>query len=371
MIVSYEQREAEVAEQPLRRPFPGRLPVPHADQFADERHIFLSQFQRLANPAPHLDFLGGDVGATRLEAGNLDTDVVEFLADLTPLYQVLGQIVLQLLQVRIQTFPKFRKAPPLLVKLLFVRRHLPIDHADEVGILASLVLALPAQPHRRFDVVREAFDPVPAVLADGASEFLDFGEQILPTALPPLNLGAAPTQFRFKAIDEFVEEADLQPGEIRSESLPIPGHLHQLGFVLGVLVALRDERLEHPDLALGPEHCLVRPTQVVEVSDQRLDPRFRVEGLEHVTPDEIRQVPDGLHRDSLVKEIQGLLVVDSETAAEPSAVGAEGLPEFNTALSKELAELLDVCSEPREVATDGQLLQTGGVESLRLRVGIR
>ena len=100
--VGYEQREAEVAEQPFRRSLPVALLLPHLEQLARERHVRFVQVDRPAERGPHGDLLRRDVAATLLEALDLAGEDFVLLLPLPQVHAQLGQVVLKTGLVRLK-----------------------------------------------------------------------------------------------------------------------------------------------------------------------------------------------------------------------------------------------------------------------------
>ena len=55
-------------------------------------------------------------------------------------------------------------------------------------------------------------------------------------------------------------------------------------------VAIVDQRNQELHLTLGFEHRLMCPVQIVEVANQRLDAAAHIEGLQHMTTNEVGEV---------------------------------------------------------------------------------
>ena len=94
-------------------------------------------------------------------------------------------------------------------------------------------------------------------------------------------------------------------------------------------VAIGHDRHQPLDLRARLEHGLVRARQVLEVRDHVLDAVLDRERLQHVGANEVGQVADGLHRHGLVEQVERLLAVDAEAAAEGSAIGRERVEELD------------------------------------------
>ena len=135
--------------------------------------------------------------------------------------------------------------------------------------------------------------------------------------------------------------------------------------------AIGHERGEVLDLPPCPEHRFVGAAQVVEVLDERRDPGRHVERLQHVAAHELGEIAHRLHRDGLMEQVERLLVVDPEAAAEPRAVRREGVPDLDPGAAQPLAQAVDVGAEVRELAGDGQIALGGGKEPRGLALRLR
>jgi hypothetical protein len=96
------------------------------------------------------------------------------------------------------------------------------------------------------------------------------------------------------------------------------------------------------------------------------DARLDIERLEHVAAHEVGQVADRFHRHRLVEEIERLLVVDAEAAAEPGAVGRKAVEDLAPRRRSRLRSAGDVGAEVGKVAGDRQIAFGGDEEARRL-----
>ena len=136
-------------------------------------------------------------------------------------------------------------------------------------------------------------------------------------------------------------------------------------------LAIGHERGEQLDLAPRAEHRLVGAAEIVEVLDEGRDPGRHVEGLQHVAAHELGEIAHRLHGDGLVEEVERLVVLDPEAAPEPRAIRRERPPHLHPGAAQALAQLVDVGSEARELAGDGQIALRGGEEPVRLALRVR
>ena len=93
------------------------------------------------------------------------------------------------------------------------------------------------------------------------------------------------------------------------------------------------------------------------------------ERLQHVAAHEIGEVADGLHGDGLVEQVQRLLAVDAEAAAEGGAVGREVVEQLHLRqLAQTLAQRVDVAPEAGEMLVDRERAVGDQEEARRLAV---
>ena len=72
-------------------------------------------------------------------------------------------------------------------------------------------------------------------------------------------------------------------------------------------------------------------SEMSQLRDQGSDERHHIEGFEHMVAYERSQIAHGLHGHRLVKQLQRLVVVDSETPPEPGPVGWKAVEHFDAA----------------------------------------
>jgi len=141
-----------------------------------------------------------------------------------------------------------------------------------------------------------------------------------------------------------------------------------------VPIAVGDQGREQLDLPLGLHHRLVRAVQVVEVRDQRLDPRRDIEGLEHVVAHEIGQIADRFHGHRLVEELERLIAreiaADAEATPEPRAVPGKAVLDFGAGAAQAFPEAGDVRAELREVRGDREVALGADEEARRLALRV-
>ena len=292
---------------------------------------------------------------------------------LFPLPQVhaeLGQVVLKPGLVGSKRFGLLREACPLVEKGRVVRRRGLAHPANELRIALGLGIARLAFGFEPPDLGGQAFEAVTAVLGDGATDLLDVEALAVPALRAPLDLRALPRPLFGEPRDALVQEVAFQPREEWPEGLAAMAELLDLGAERGVALAIGDERGEELDLAPRTEHRFVGSAQVVEMLDEGRNPGRHVERLQHVAAHELGEVPHRLHGDGLMEEIERLLVLDSEAAPEPCAIGREGSEDLHPGAAQALAQPVDVGAEARKLAGDGQIALRGGEEPLRLTLRV-
>ena len=217
----------------------------------------------------------------------------------------------------------------------------------------------------------QAFEAVAAVLGDGALQLLHVAALAVPALRGPLDLRALARPVVGEPRDARIQQVSLQPREERPESLPALAERLDLGDQPGMSFAVGHERGEVLDLAPRTEHRLVGAAQVVEVPDEGRDPGRHVERLQHVAAHELGEIAHRLHGHGLMEQVERLLVVDPEAAAEPCAVRREGVPDLDPGAAQPLAQVVDVGAEACELAGDGQIALGGGKEPCGLALRVR
>ena len=370
-LVGDEQRESEAAQQPFRRALPVALLLAHLEQLARERHVRLVQVERAAERGAHGDLLRRDVAAACLEALDLAGEGIVLLLPLPQVHAQLGQVVLKTGLVRSKLLGLVREACPLVEKGRVVRRGGLVHPAGELRVALGLACARFAFAFEPLNLSGQAFEAVAAVLGDGALQLLHVAALAVPALRGALDLRALARPVVGEPRDACIQQVALQPREERPEGLPALAELLDLGDQPGMAIAVGHERGEVLDLAPCPEHRLVGAAQVVEVLDESLDPGRHVERLQHVAAHELGEIAHRFHGHGLVEEIERLLVVDPEAAAEPRAVRREGVPDLDPGAAQPLAQAGDVGAEVGELAGDGQIALGGGKEPRGLALRIR
>ena len=120
--------------------------------------------------------------------------------------------------------------------------------------------------------------------------------------------------------------------------------------------AISHQRREQLHLALRFQHRFVGAVQVVEMADQRVDAWLHIKRLKHMAADKIGQVAHRFHRHRLVKQIQRLLVLDTEAAAKPGTIRRKGFEYLglDSCAAQLLSECGDIGAEVGEIGGDGK-----------------
>src|SRR5216684_5894028 len=104
---------------------------------------------------------------------------------------------------------------------------------------------------------------------------------------------------------------------------------------------------------------------------QGINARLDRRRFEHMLAHEIGKIADRFHGDSLMKEIERLLVLDAEAPAERGAVGRKGFMHLDARHRPQFfLEGVDVRSESAEVFRYGERRIRNNVESGRLSVRV-
>ena len=364
--VGHQQGEAEAAQQALGGALPVALVLAHLQQLAGEGHVLDVDAERAAQRGADLDLAVVDVAAPAPEAVDLGAQRVVFELALAQADGVLGERVLQLGVAVARVLAARGEVQALGGEGLAVGGGGGAEHRGELGVAARLGQARVAHLRQLADLGGEALEAVAAVGVDGLLERVDAQRLLLaqPVQAPGLGVGARPLLGGER--QAVVEQGELARGEVRLQRLAAAPQRADVGGERVVAVAVFDQRGEQRHLALGLEHRLVGAVEVVEVADEGLDARADLEGLEHVVAHEVGEVADRLHRHGLVEELERLLVVDAEAAAEPGGVGREAVEDLGARAAQALAQLGDVGAEAGEVRGDRQRVLGAEVEARRL-----
>jgi hypothetical protein len=171
IVVGHQQRQAEVAQQPLGGAFPVALVVAHLQQLAGKGHGVFGQRQRPTQCAAHRHLFGRDVAAPRLETADLGRQLVVFELALAQADAVLGELVLQPGLAFPGGFGQRRPALSLVEKRRFVGAGRVADGAHQVGVALRLALPRLAIVVEPTNLGRQPFEAIAAVVGDVLLEF--------------------------------------------------------------------------------------------------------------------------------------------------------------------------------------------------------
>jgi hypothetical protein len=368
--VRHQQREAEAAQQPLGGAFPLPLVVAHLDQLAGEGQFVLADRQRRTQPVADADLGGVDVAPAPLKTFDLVGQGGVLFAPLAEGEVLLAFAVVEVGDALAQAFGALGDALLLGEKGGFIGWRRLVDAREQrcvaVGALLALVLLLLQTANFR----RQFLQAVAAVVAQGPLQATDLDAFGLALRVQALDLGIEPGRILRQQAKAAVQQLALEPREVGPQRLAPVAPVLDLGHQRLVALTVLDQRRQQRDLALGLEHRLMGAVEVIEVADQRLDAAGHVEGLQHVAAHEVGEVAHRLHRHRLVEQLQRLLVLDAEAAAEPGAIGREAVEQLAARTAQLLAQRGDVAAEAAEVLGDGQCPLGGHEQARRLALRV-
>jgi len=285
-----QQREAEAAQQPLRRAFPRALVLAHLDQFTRERQFLLADRQGRAQRLADADLRGVDVAAASTQAVDLVDQGRVLLAALAEPEVLLTLAVVEIRDPLAQALGPGRDALTLDEERRFVGGWRLVDPGQQFRVTVGLLSALRPVLLEPADLRGQLLEAVTAVVAQRALQLRDLGARRVALRIEALELCVEPRGLVGEQRQAPVQQFALEPGEPGAQRVAIRAQGLDFGDLCGVTAAVLDQRREQRDLPLGLQHRLVRAVQVVEVPDQRLDPVADVEGLQHVVAHEVGQV---------------------------------------------------------------------------------
>src|SRR6056297_2813329 len=109
--------------------------------------------------------------------------------------------------------------------------------------------------------------------------------------------------------------------------------------------------------------------EIFKVSDQGGDARRHIKSLQHMATNKIGQIAYRFEGYGLVKQFQGLVIVNAKTPAKPGAVGGKTIKQINATSAQLFAQPADLTAETGKIGTDGEIAFTGSIQARRL--GIR
>ena len=327
VVIGHQQGETEIAQQPLDGPFPLPLLLAHLQQFPGEGQLLFWEVEGTAEGAAQTDLLLVDIAAPRLQARDFGLQLFMFMASLGEEDPGFVEIVLDPRLPLGRLLPKGIALPPAGDEHFLGIGRMQLEGAHQFSVASGLALAAPQFLFLLADLLGDALDPVPAVLGDGAPQLPLARLLRPPLLLQPFDYRLVPGQFLVESRQPFLQQLQLEAGKPGAQGFAagaqLLGGLNQLA----VPVAVGHQGLKHLHLPLGLENRLMGPVEIVEMLDEGGDARRDVEGLEHVVAHEIGEVSHRFERDGLLKEIEGLLVVDAEAPPEPGPVGRKAVEE--------------------------------------------
>ena len=171
---------------------------------------------------------------------------------------------------------------------------------EQVVLFAALApfnLTLP----EIFNLSLELFEPIAAVFGDGLPDFVAALVVFAMLFLEMFDAGLQAFEMPGELVEADRQELALELCEPGRERVAAAALLGDLGGQLGVLFGIGHQRFERADLFFGFQDGLVRPVEIVEVSDQGIDVRVDREPLQHVLAHEAGHVADRFHRHGLVE----------------------------------------------------------------------
>ena len=368
--VGHQQGEAEPAQQALGGALPVALILAHLQQLAGEGHSVHIDAERAAQRGADLDLAVVDVAAPALEAVDLGTQRVVLELALAQGDGVLGECVLQLGVVVARVLAAGGEVQALGGEGLAVGGGGSVEHCGELGVAARLGQARVAHLRELADLGSETLEAVAAVGVDRLLERVDAHRLLLAQPVQALDLGIGACPLLGGERQAVVEQGELARREVRLQCLAAAPQCTDVGGERVVAVAVLHQRGEQRHLALRLEHGLVGAVEVVEVADEGLDARADLEGLEHVVAHEVGEIADRLHRHGLMEELERLVVVDAEAAAEPGRVGREAVLHVRARAAQAPAQLGDVGAETGEIVSDRQRMLRTDIHACWLALAI-
>ncbi|OQA09073.1 MAG: hypothetical protein BWY66_00721 [bacterium ADurb.Bin374] len=369
-MLGNEHRKPEIAQKSLGGAFPGAFFLSHLEKLARERHFVLADTEGLADRIANLDLGLADVAPAALQAVDLFPRVVVRFFEFLEIDLVLGQLVLHLGCPVPAGLAKVGKTASLGGERVDVFRRPFPDVLRKLPVPAGPLLSRFEICFQPPDLRGQPLEPVAPVLGDGTLQIVDAQSLFIPATLELVHPGLASRQLLGQARDALVEQSQLQAGEMRTQGIAAPAQFHDLIREGRMPIAVFGQRLEQFRLTLGLQDGLVSLGEIVEMPYQAIDARLHVERLQHVMPDEIREIAHGFHRDGLMKQLQRLLVADAEPPPEPGPVFREILLDLRAETAKPLLQMGNIGAEPGKIGRDRQLPLASDVETSRLALGI-
>ena len=270
-------------------------------------------------------------------------------------YRAFGLAIFRLVACLQAVFALASQSLPIGQKGLGRQRQGQFQSAGQFVVLLGAALPALLLGASGVDLGLDRGQAVAAVLGDGAVQLVAPRLALLATLGEGAALLAEAGAVLLQIGQALAEQFALELGEPGRQRLAAGGEVLGLGGDRGMTLAVFAQRAQLGDLVLGLEHRLVGAVEVVEVVDQRADAFLHRQLFEHMLADEVGEVAHRFHRYGLAEQLQGLLVVDPEAAAEGRTIGAEAIFENHVGqLAQALFQGRQIAAEIGEMLGDRQ-----------------
>ena len=227
-----------------------------------------------------------------------------------------------------------------------------VNARKQGAVAIGLLLTLGFFVLQAANIGGQFLQPVAAVLAQVALQLRDL--RSLGFALGPqtFELDIKPGGVLFKQLQPPIQQLYLESCEIRVQCVSPVAPALDFRDQGTVATPVLDQGCQQLNLSFGLEHRLMGAVQVVKVADQGLDAAAHIKRLQHVAAHEVGEVAHRFHRNRLVKQLQCLLVLNTETTTEPGAVWREAVEELTARGAQFLAQGGDVAAEVGEILSN-------------------
>ena len=370
VAVRHEERESEVVKQALGGTFPFGFFGANLKEFAGKGHVFGRKIEGLTKRFADGNLLGRNIAAASLEAVDFSGNGGEFVLQFSHGDGIVGDAVFQVGLVGCADRLESGDAVVLGVESCGIAGGGFVEFGNEIGVAVGLGFTAVALTRKLADAGGQGGDAVAAVLGDLTVEVGFVAAKRSKGFRDPLNTGSLALMLGVEGGGAFFQQLQLERGKVRFQKLA--GGAQFLDFRAEFLmpVTIGDDGFQQQNLAFGADDGGVSAVEIVEMGDESGDTRFDIEGFEHVAADEISEISHGFHRNRLVEQIERLLGLDSEAAAEPRAVIRESVEGLSVVLAEPAAKFGDVRIEVGEIGDDRERLLRADVEAGRLAGGV-
>ncbi|MNE19862.1 hypothetical protein D3C80_1129590 [compost metagenome] len=325
VAVGHQQRQAEVVQQAFGHALPVARVFVHLDQLASERQLLLVQLQRCAQALADFQAARRDVRATPAQRIQFLLQFLVLLAQAMELHRAFGLAIFRLVARLQAVLAGAGQGLQVGQEGLGRQRLRQFQGAGQFVVLLGTALPALLLGALGVDLGLDCGQAVAAVLGDGAVQLVAPGLALFATFTQDTALLAEARAVLLQIGQALAEQFALELGEPGRQRLAAGGEVLGFGGDPGVALAVLAQRAQPGNLVLGLEHRLVGAVEVVEVVDQRADAFLHRQLFEHMLADEVGEIAHRFHRHGLAEQLQSLLVVDAEAAAEGRAIGAEAL----------------------------------------------